>query len=108
MIKGINHTMIELSDTGNEYYEDGCFWQRQHHIYDCPLYYIDYCIASIDALQYKVWMNRDYQKAWESYLRLCRLSASDYFTGLLPQVGLQLPFEDGCIREVVSGLESRI
>lgn len=21
MIKGINHTMIELSDTGNEYYE---------------------------------------------------------------------------------------
>ena len=97
-----------LDYSGNEYYEDGCFWQRQHHIYDCPLYYIDYCIAQTNALQYKAWMDRDYRQAWESYLKLCRLSASDFFTSLLVQVGLNNPFEDGCLREVVKGLEARI
>ena len=97
-----------LNYDGNDYYERGCFWQKQHHIFDLPLYYIDYCIASVDALQYKNWMDRDYREAWESYLKLCRLSASGFFTELLQKAGLRNPFEDGCIREVVSGLESRI
>ena len=97
-----------LDYSGNEYYEDGCFWQRQHHIYDCPLYYIDYCIAQTNALQYKAWMDRDYRQAWDSYLKLCRLSASDFFTNLLPQVGLNNPFEDGCLAEVVKGLEAKM
>ena len=93
-----------LDYSGNEYFEKGGFWQKQHHIYDCPLYYIDYCIASVDALQYKVWMDQDYKAAWKSYLKLCRLSASDFFTGLLPQVGLTLPFEEGCMASVISRL----
>ena len=97
-----------LDYSGNEYYEAGGFWQRQHHIYDCPLYYIDYCIAQTNALQYKAWMDRDYREAWDSYLRLCRLSASDFFTGLLPQVGLDNPFVDGCLRHVVKGLEKTL
>lgn len=97
-----------LDYSGNEYYEDGCFWQKQHHIYDCPLYYIDYCIAQTNALQYKAWMDCDYKGAWESYLKLCRLSASDFFTNLLGQVGLDNPFEEGCLKRVVQDLETRL
>ena len=94
-----------LDYSGNEYLEAGGFWQKQHHIYDCPLYYIDYCIAQTNSLQYKAWMDRDFRQAWDSYLKLCRLSASDFFTGLLPQVGLDNPFEDGCLRDVVKRLQ---
>ena len=94
-----------LDYAGNDYYERGCFWQKQHHIFNYPLYYIDYCIASVDALQYKRWMDKDYKAAWESYLKLCRLSASRFFTELLPEVGLANPFEDGCIRDVIRDLE---
>ncbi|MDD6666845.1 MAG: M3 family oligoendopeptidase [Lachnospiraceae bacterium] len=97
-----------LDYTGNDYFEEGGFWQKQHHIYDCPLYYIDYCIAGTDALQYKNWMDRDFKGAWESYLKLCRLSASDFFTGLLKQVGLQNPFEDGVLKDVVKELETKL
>ncbi len=93
-----------LDYSGNEYFEQGGFWQKQHHIYDLPLYYIDYAIAQTNALQYKVWMDRDYKEAWQSYLKLCRLSASDFFTGLLPQVGLNSPFEDGCLKNVAGKL----
>ena len=51
-------------------------------------------------------MDKDYKAAWDSYLRLCKLSASDFFTGLLPQVGLHNPFEDGCLKNVVEQLEN--
>ncbi|MCR5101195.1 MAG: M3 family oligoendopeptidase [Butyrivibrio sp.] len=97
-----------LDYSGNEYLDNGGFWQKQHHIYDCPLYYIDYCIAQADAFQYKVWMDKDYKAAWNSYLKLCELSAKDFFTGLVPQVGLNNPFEDGCLRDVVKNLEAKI
>jgi oligoendopeptidase F len=94
-----------LDYSGNDYYEGGAFWQNKHHIYDCPLYYIDYCIAGTDALQYKVWMDKDYKAAWNSYLELCKLSASDFFDSMITRVGLNNPFEDGCLRNVVKQLE---
>ena len=50
-------------------------------------------------------MTKNYQEAWASYLKLCRLSASDFFFGLMDKVGLDNPFEDGCIRHVVKQLE---
>ena len=93
-----------LDYEGFDYLENGGFWQKQHHIYDCPLYYIDYCIAQTDALQYRAWMKKDYSAAWNSYLKLCKLSASDFFTGLIKQSGLNDPFEDGCLAEVVEQL----
>lgn len=93
---------------GNPYFEKGGFWQKQLHIYDYPLYYIDYCLAQICAFQYKIWMDENYQEAWDSYLRLCELSASDYFVNLLKEVGLDNPFEDGCVEKIVGKLEERI
>lgn len=97
-----------LDYTGNPYYEAGGFWQKQHHIYDCPLYYIEYCIAQTDALQYKIRMDKDYKEAWASYLKLCRLSASDFFFGLCDSVGLINPFEDGCLKYVVKQLAEKL
>lgn len=89
----------------NRFFGQGGFWQKQLHIYDMPFYYIDYCLAQTCALQYKVKMDEDFQAAWESYLALCRLSASDFFTSMVKSVGLDSPFEDGCIKNIVEKLE---
>lgn len=94
--------------TGYKRFEEGGFWQKQLHIYDMPFYYIDYVIAQTCAMEYKVMMDEDYKKAWESYLTLCKLSASDFFTNMIPQVGLVSPFEDGCIKDMVDKLEKRL
>ena len=96
-----------LDYTGNAYYEHGGYWQRQHHIYDSPLYYIDYCIAGANSLQYKVRMDRDYREAWDSYLKLCKLSASDFYNELMKKAGLDNVFEDGCLRYIVKKLDER-
>ncbi len=97
-----------LDFSGCVRFEDGGFWQKQLHIYNYPLYYIDYCLAQICAFQYKVMMDEDYKYAWDSYLKLCKLSASGFFTDMLEEVGLKSPFEDGCIKEIVEKLEEKI
>ena len=97
-----------LDYEGNTFFENGGFWQKQLHIYDYPLYYIDYCLAQTCALQYKVKMDADFTEAWKSYLKLCRLSASDFYTNMIKEVGLDSPFEPGCVKNIVEKLEKYV
>lgn len=90
------------------FFAKGGFWQKQQHIYNSPFYYIDYCLAQTCAFQYKVKMDENYEDAWRSYLELCELSAKDFYTDMLKEVGLESPFEDGCIRSVIEKLESKM
>lgn len=93
---------------GARFFSKGGYWQKQQHIYMSPFYYIDYCIAQTNALQYKVKMDEDFRSAWESYLKLCNLSASDFFTNMVEEVGLVSPFKDGCIKDLVAKLEKKL
>lgn len=97
-----------LDYVDNKRFGEGGYWQRQLHIYNYPFYYIDYCLAQTCALQYKVWMDEDYQAAWNSYLKLCKLSASDFYVNMLKEVGLKLPFEDGCMVKMVEKLQKKL
>ena len=97
-----------MDPTGSQFMEQGGFWQKQLHIFECPFYYIDYVLAQLCAFQYKIMMDQDYKGAWESYLKLCRLSASDFYPNLLRAAGLQVPFEEGCIESLVRELEKRL
>ena len=53
-------------------------------------------------------MDENYDAAWASYLKLCELSASDFFTNLVDMVGLKNPFKEGCVKEIVEKLEKKI
>ncbi len=86
------------------FFSKGGFWQRQLHIYASPFYYIDYCLAQTCALQYRIKMDKDYKKAWESYLALCKLSAKEFYEPMLKEVGLDSPFQDGCMKNIVEEL----
>lgn len=89
------------------FYSKGGFWQRQAHIFQVPFYYIDYCLASVCAMQFKVMMDEDFNKAWENYYKLCKLSASDFFVNVIQEVGLKNPFQDGCMKELVEKLSAK-
>ncbi|CAG9620565.1 M3 family oligoendopeptidase [Sutcliffiella rhizosphaerae] len=91
---------------GNPYLESGGFWQRQGHIYQSPFYYIDYTLAQICALQYWKLAVENQEKAWESYLNLCKQGGSKSFTELVKVAGLRSPFEDGCVKSVVDEIEA--
>lgn len=94
-----------LDYEGNTFFENGGFWQKQQHIYNSPFYYIDYVLAQTCAFMYKIRMEEDRQAAWESYLRLCQLSACKFYSDMLHTVGLEVPYEEGCIARMAEKLE---
>ncbi len=94
-----------LDYDGDPFFGEGGTWQRQAHIYEVPFYYIDYCLAQICALQFKVLKDRDFNEAWSKYLQFTKSAGINDFTTTLKQAGLKSPFEDGCVEFVVNGLE---
>ncbi|MDE7277255.1 MAG: M3 family oligoendopeptidase, partial [Lachnospiraceae bacterium] len=82
------------------FFADGEGWQRQHHIYDRPFYYIDYCLAQTVALQFWARIQKDQNAAWEKYMAYTKQGGSAVFTELLQNAGLDNPFEENCLKEV--------
>ncbi len=97
-----------LDFDGDEFFGEGGYWQRQGHIFWNPFYYIDYVLASVVAMQFKVWMDKDYDDAWKHYLQLCKLSARDFYEQELAEVGLKSPFKDGTIQSLVDEMSAKI
>ncbi len=82
------------------FYGEGEAWQRQHHIYSSPFYYIDYCLAQTVALEFWAMSRKNYKDAWEKYLVYTRQGGSDTFTNMLRKAGLTTPFDEDCLRGV--------
>lgn len=82
------------------FYGRGARWQRQHHIYTSPFYYIDYCLAQTVALQFWLEIEKDWKAAWEKYLAFVKKAGSETFLDLVKSAGLKSPMEDGCVKEI--------
>lgn len=92
----------------NEFFTTGGWWQKQGHIFWDPFYYIDYVLASVVAMEFKVWMDKDFKDAWNHYLQLCKLSVKDFYENELKEVGLDSPFADGTIKGLVENLKKKL
>ncbi len=82
------------------FYSEGEGWQRQHHIYSSPFYYIDYCLAQTVALQIWALLQKDQKNAWKHYMAYTMQGGSHTFTELLENAGLESPFDEKCLKGV--------
>ena len=82
------------------FYGRGAGWQRQLHIYQMPFYYIDYCLAQTVAFQFWIASLEDRKDAWQRYLACTDKGGTCTFEQLVHGAGLQVPYEDGCIRRI--------
>lgn len=82
------------------FYSDGEGWQRQHHIYSSPFYYIDYCLAQTVSLEFWAMLQEDKDKAWQHYMAYALQGGSETFTKLLENAGLESPFDESCLKKV--------
>ncbi|HEX2964287.1 MAG TPA: M3 family oligoendopeptidase [Syntrophorhabdaceae bacterium] len=89
--------------SGNDYLEEGGFWQSQGHIYTSPFYYIDYTLAQVCALQYWKRCREDRFSAWTDYIRLCKAGGSASFLELVRIGGLESPFSPGVLEKTIEG-----
>ena len=87
------------------FYSEGKGWQRQHHIYVSPFYYIDYCLAQTVALEFWSMIQDDPDAAWEKYMAYTMQGGSDVFTNLLAKAGLGSPFDEATLRGVCAKAE---
>ena len=101
---------IESRYTPHKRYDDtptyahGALWIRQAHVFGSPFYYIDYTLAQVVAFQFLVEMNKNREKAFKKYIKLCKFGGQAPFTQLLAKNHLRNPFEDGNVAKVVKPL----
>ena len=82
------------------FYAEGQGWQRQHHIYSSPFYYIDYCLAQTVSLEFWAMIQKDLKDAWRHYMAYTQQGGSRTFTELLANAGLESPFDEATLRGV--------
>ena len=90
------------------FYAEGEGWQRQHHIFTAPFYYIDYCLAQSCALQFWALIAEDRENAWKHYMAYTSLGGSRVFTDLLKESGLKSPFAEETLKEICTKAEKFI
>lgn len=82
------------------FYSRGGGWQRQLHIYEVPLYYIDYCMAQTVAFQFWNLSRENYAEAWKRYMTFVDKAGTATFEELVESAGLKVPYHAGCIKEI--------
>ena len=91
-----------LSAEGIPYFEKGTRWQYQMHIYENPMYYIDYCLSQTVAHMFLLDSLNDYHGAFDKYTRLLRTAGELPFGELVESVGFENPLKGGVLTDVTS------
>ena len=86
----------------------GTRWQRIPHTFLWPFYAIDYALAQVCALQYCRWIEEDHDGAWQSYLTFCRASGSRNFPEAIEAAGLESPFAETGLKNLMNWLQTRL
>jgi len=81
----------------NEFYNRGGWWYHKLHIYLYPMYYINYTLTTMGALEFKYKDSIDHQKAWSEYLRLCACGGSKNYLDTLAYANVTNPFLEGSV-----------
>ncbi len=94
-----------LNYKGFPFLEEGGFWTRQGHIFTTAFYYIDYTLAQVCAFQFAVERYKNHERAWNKYVRFCKLGGKYPFVTLLEKGKLRNPFEEGNVKKVIRPLK---
>jgi len=85
---------------------EGRQWQFQRHIYESPFYYIDYALAQTCALQYWQASQKDPARAFEDYLRICRIGGSMPFLDIVAAGNVRSPFDPETLPQMVKTVDA--
>ena len=86
----------------DEFMSRGGYWYHKLHIFLYPMYYINYTLTSMGAMEFKKKDAENHEAAWEDYLRLCKVGGSMSYLETLRHANLSIPFEDGAVAKATS------
>lgn len=89
-------------DEDDTFMEGGGYWYHKHHCFLYPFYYIEYPLASVNAMEmYKKFIELP-GKAWRDYLALADMGGSNGYLETLRIANLTPPYEDGAVARAIS------
>jgi M3 family oligoendopeptidase len=84
----------------NALLENGGYWERQHHVFENPLYYLDYTIAQVVSLEFFSESCKDHKAAFNKYIAFDRLGGKYPFRKLLEKGNIANPFDGDTLKNV--------
>ena len=78
------------------------------HIYENPMYYIDYCLSQSVAHQFLVASLENYADAFGRYVGLVKKAGELPFGELVESAGLKDPLKAGALRESTAAIDELI
>ena len=97
----------ELDWTGYENYREA-MWQRQLHLFSVPLYYIEYGIAQLGALQMWLQFRRDRAKALANYKKALALGGSRPLPDLYGAAELKFDFGPTTMKDLMNEVQGEL
>ncbi len=88
--------------------EHGYMWHRQLHIFLHPLYYIEYGIAQLGALQLWAQARRDYAGAVRNYRKALALGGSKSLRELFNTAGLRFDFSQNNVKPLIDDITEEL
>lgn len=89
-------------DEEDEFMQRGGYWYHKFHIFYVPLYYIEYALATVNAMDmYRKYVERP-GVAWKEYLDLIDVGGSKGYLEILKQANLTPAYEDGAVKSAIS------
>ena len=89
-------------DEADEFMNRGGYWYHKLHIIQHPMYYINYTLTTMGAMEFKKKYAEDKEKAWEDYLKLCKVGGSLSYLETLKYANVSSPFEEGSVEKSCS------
>ncbi len=88
--------------------EQSCLWQRQLHLFEVPLYYIEYGIAQLGALQLWRQARQDPRAALANYKRALALGGSRPLPELFEAAGLRFDFSGSILAPLIGEIRHEL
>ena len=89
-------------DDDDDFMNRGGYWYHKIHFFLYPLYYIEYCLATVNAME----MNRKYvthpARAWKEFLAITDIGGSRSYLDILKLANLTPAYEDGAVEKSIS------
>ena len=86
----------------DEFMSRGGYWYHKLHIFLYPMYYINYTLTTMGAMEFKKKNAENHEAAWADYLKLCKVGGSMSYLETLRHANLAVPFEDGAVAKATS------
>ena len=77
--------------------ERGGYWSHKLHIFQHPMYYINYTLTTMGAMEFKKKAAENREQAWQEYLKLCKCGGSMSYLETLRYANVSNPFEPGSV-----------